>query len=121
MDNKDRLLTKMRKALKLGGDTHSMNDVIGCLERGEMQAFTNDRAIIVTSIVQAPQKKYVEFFISAGDMDAVLSLFPEVKEWAIAQGADFGRAFVRPGFEDVFKQQGWKKKSILMEYDPKGN
>lgn len=84
-----------------------------------MQAFWNDRAIIITSIVQSPQKKYIEFFLTAGDLDAVLDLFPSTKEWAMAQDAEFGRAFVRPGFEKIFKDHGWTKKSIVMEYHPK--
>lgn len=98
-----------------------MDDVIGCLQRGEMQSFYNDRAVILTTIVQAPQKKYVEFFMSAGDMDALLELYEEVKLWAMDQGADFGRAYVRPGFERIFTERGWKKKSVVMEFDPKGN
>lgn len=97
-----------------------MEDVIGCLNRGEMQVFHNERAVILTTIVQAPQKKYVEFFMSAGDMDALLELYDQVKQWAIDQGADFGRAYVRPGFERIFKERGWEKKTVVMEYYPKG-
>jgi hypothetical protein len=108
----------MRKALRIASDTHSMDDVIGCLQRGEMQAFYNDRGVILTSLVQSPQRKYLEIFMSAGDMDAVLSLFDEVEEWALAQGAEFGRAMVRPGFERIFKERGWKKKTVVMEYYP---
>ena len=110
----------MRKALRIGSDTHSLNDVIGCLERGEMQAFWNDKAVIMTSLVQSPQRKYLEIFMSAGEMDAVLELFPQVEEWALDHGAEFGRAMVRPGFERIFKERGWKKKSVVMEYYPKG-
>ncbi len=95
-----------------------MSDLIGCLQRGEMQAFHNDRGIILTSLVQSPQRKYLEIFLSAGDMDAVLELFPEVEEWALEQGAEFGRAFVRPGFERIFKERGWQKKTVVMEYYP---
>lgn len=108
----------MRKALRIASDTHSMDDVIGCLQRGEMQAFWNERAVILTTLVQAPQKKYVEFFMSAGDMDAVLELYEEVKQWAMEQGVDFGRAYVRPGFERIFAERGWKKKTVVMEYYP---
>lgn len=110
----------MRKALRIGSDTHSMDDVIGCLQRGEMQAFYNDRGVILTSLVQSPQRKYVEIFLSAGDMDAVMALFPQVEEWARENDADFGRAMVRPGFEPIFKKLGWKKKTVVMEYYLKG-
>ena len=110
----------MRKALQRGSDTHSLDDIVGCLQRGEMQLFQNERAVIVTSIVQAPQKRYVEFFISAGDLDALMDLYPQVQAWALKQGADFGRAFVRKGLVPIFEQRGWKAKSVLMEYHPEG-
>lgn len=109
----------MQKALHIGSDTHTLADIAECLKKGEMQAFWSDRAIIVTSIVDAPQKKYIEFFLSAGEMEPLLELYEQVKQWAIDQGADFGRAFVRPGFERIFAERGWKKKTVVMEFDPK--
>ncbi len=120
MDKQDLLLTRMRKALRLGSDTHSLEDVVEALKRGEMQAHFNDRAIIVTEISQSPRRKYLHCFISAGELDAVLELMDEVKEWAEKQGCEFGRACVRPGYEPIFKAKGWKRKMIMMEYHPHG-
>lgn len=85
-----------------------------------MQAFHNDRAIVLTSIIDAPQRRYIEVFMSAGDIDGVLELIPLAEEWGKKQGAEFARAMVRPGYERILKDRGWKSKTIVMEYHPKG-
>lgn len=110
----------MRKALRLGGDTHSLEDIIESLKRGEMQAHHNDSAVIVTEISQSPRRKFLHCLISAGEMDAVVALMDEVEVWAKAQGCEFARACVRPGFEPVFRARGWKRRMIMMEYHPHG-
>lgn len=120
MDSKARLLIKVRRALRIAGDTHSMDDLIGALKRGEMQAHYNDRAIIITEIVQAPRRRYVNLFIVAGDMDAVDELTPKVASWAQEAGCEFARAQVRLGFEGPLKARGWEKTQLLMEYHPNG-
>lgn len=120
MDSKVRLLIKVRKALRVGGDTHTMDDLIGALKRGEMQAHHNDRAVIVTEIVQAPRRRFLNLFLVAGDMDAIDELTPKVTEWAFEQGCEFARAQVRLGFEKPLKERGWMKTQLIMEYHPNG-
>lgn len=120
MDNKARLLIKVRKALRLGGDTHTMDDLVGALKRGEMQIHHNDRAVIITEIMQAPRRRYLNFVVVAGDMDAVDQLTPEVTQWALDHGCEFARASVRLGFEQPLKARGWRKSQIVMEFHPDG-
>lgn len=109
----------MRKALRLAGDTHTIEDVIEAIRRGEMQIFHNEKAVIVTEIVDTPQKRFVNGFMSAGELNAVLELLMEVQEWGHKKmGAEFGRAMVRPGYERYLKAKGWKTTMIAMEYYP---
>lgn len=110
----------MRKALRIGSDTHSVDDLIGALKRGEMQAFSNDRAIVITEIAQTPRRRFLHVFLSAGEIDGVMDLMDEITAWAIRQGCEFARATVRPGYEPLLKKQGWQRKQILMEYHPHG-
>jgi hypothetical protein len=49
----------MRKALRLAGDTHTMDDHIASIKSGDMQIFHNEKAVILTEIVDAPQKRYL--------------------------------------------------------------
>ena len=110
----------MRKALALAANTHDLEDIIEALNRGEMQAFHNDRAIVITEIAQSPRRKFVHVFMSAGDLDGVLELMPQIEEWGKSLGCEFARASVRPGYEPILKARGWKKTMVVMEYHPKG-
>ena len=40
---------------------------------------------------------------------------------AKANGIEFARAAVRPGYEKYLKAAGWKSKMVLMDFDLKGN
>lgn len=105
----------MRKALHAGGDTHTIEDLVEALKRGEMQIFHNDRAVIVTEVVQAPRRRYLHLFLVAGDMDAVDALGPQVTAFARDQGCEFARAQVRPGFEPALRSRGWRKTQLITE------
>lgn len=107
----------MRQALHKGGDTHNLEDLIGALKRGEMQAHTNDRAIVITEIAQTPRRRFVHVFLSAGELDGVIELMPTIEAWAKEQGCEFARACVRPGYEPTLKKHGWKRKMIMVELD----
>ncbi len=111
----------MRKALRLGGDTHSMDDLIGALERGEMQAHWNDSAVIITEIAQTPRRRFLHVFLSAGDKDGVLALADTLKDFARANGCEFARACIRPGFERDLAAAGWKRKMVMVEYHPEND
>lgn len=117
MDNVDRLLTRLKKAIRLAGDTHTLEDVVEAIKSGDMQAFWNTDAIIVTEVCNTPRLVFVNFFLVAGSMDGVLSLEPQVREWADKNGYTKARACVRPGFEPLLKKMGWQRRQILMEFD----
>jgi hypothetical protein len=109
----------LRKALWHGGDTHSIEDLIGSLERGEMQAHWNDSAIVITEIAQTPRRRFLHVFLSAGDKDGVLALADTLKDFARANGCEFARACIRPGFEKDLVAAGWRKKMVMIEYHSK--
>jgi len=118
LDKQALLLTRMRKALRLGSDTHTVEDLVEALKRGEMQAWTNDRAIVMTEIAQTPRRRFVHVFLSAGELSGVLELMEQIEKWGLEQGCEFARAYVRPGYERILKERGWKRKMIMMEYHP---
>jgi len=117
LGNADQLLTKLKKAIRLAGDTHTLEDVVAAIKTGEMQAFWNDDAIVVTEVCETPRLVFVNIFLVAGAMDGVLSLVPQVGEWGKKHGYTRFRACVRPGFEPILKKMGWQRRQILMEFD----
>lgn len=110
----------MKKALRRGGDTHTLEDIVEAVKKGEMQAFFNDRAIIVTEIAVTPRKRFLSVMLTAGVLDGVLALLPEVEAWAATQGVHHAKVAVRPGYEKILKARGWTRSQVLMEYRTNG-
>ena len=119
--DKAALFKKMEKALRLMGETHTLQDVVDALQKGEMQLFHNDRAIVITEIAVSPRKKFANVFMSAGELEGVIELKAQLVDWAKKNGIEFARAAVRPGYEKYLKDAGWKSKMVLMDFDLKGN
>ena len=96
----------MEKALRLMGETHTLQDVVDALQKGEMQLFHNDRAIVITEIAVSPRKKFANVFMSAGELEGVIELKAQLVDWAKKNGIEFARAAVRPGYEKHLKAAG---------------
>ncbi len=105
----------MEKALRLSGNTHTVSDVVSSVKNGTMQAFWNDTSIVITNVMETPQKRYASVFLSAGDLSGVMALHDEILDWAKKNNLDFARMTVRPGFERLLKKKGWKRSQIEME------
>ena len=115
MDNREQILSRVEKALARSGSTHTLADVVAALKAGEMQSFWNDTSIVITNVMETPQKRYASVFLSAGDLSGVMSLHDEILDWAKSNNLDFARITVRPGFERLLKKKGWKRSQIEME------
>lgn len=102
----------MQKALHLAGDTHTVEDVIGALEKGEMQAFWSDNAMIVTQIVQHPRKKELNVFLAFGDLDEVMALQPQLADFGRKHDCSFMVMSGRMGWQKVLPHHGWAKVGV---------
>ena len=116
MDNRERLLTKIEKALSFGLGTHTVNDVFDLIKSGQMQIFYTEESAVVTEIKQAPRKKYMCIFLVAGKLDGLKRLQYEVIQFAKDQGCDFISGGGRLGWSKV-ATEGWKKRWVLHTYD----
>jgi len=116
----EHLISKMEKALRLSGNTHSVSDVVAALQSGKMQSFWNDSAIVVTEVAETPRRSFVSVFLVAGDLEGVMALHDKVCDWALENSYDFSRISVRPGFVRLLQKQGWKKRQVVMELDLHG-
>ena len=120
MDNREQILSKVKKALRRSGDTHTLEDVVEALREGRMQSFWNEKALVITEVIKTPRRNFLSVFLVAGDLDSVMSLHEEVCDWNVANGCDFFRISVRPGFVRLMEQRGWKKRQVVMELDLHG-
>lgn len=110
----------MEKALRLSGNTHSIEDVVEALREGQMQAFWNDTSIVITEVALTPRRQFVSIFLSAGDLDGVMALHDKIYDWAVENGYGFARILVRPGFARLLERKGWKRRQIMMELELNG-
>lgn len=102
----------MEKALRLGGDTHSVADVIAALNEGRMQAFWSDNATVITQIVQHPRKRELNVFLAFGDLDEVMAMQPRVSEFGRKHGCDFMVMSGRFGWQKVLPNHGWRRVGV---------
>ena len=120
MAGPDHLISKMEKALRLSGNTHTVSDVFNALREGHMQAFWNETSVVITEVANTPRRKFVSVFLVAGDLDGVMGLHNQIADWAKSNRYDFARIVVRPGFVKLLERNGWKKRQIMMELDLHG-
>lgn len=108
----EEILKRMGKALALPFSTHNMQDVIDALKAGDMQAFWNDDAIVITEVCQTPRRRFINIFMAAGKLEGVYALTPQVREFAHSVGVTEPIQMIgRPGWGPHLKQRGWKKQA----------
>ena len=77
---------RIEKALRLGGNTHAVEDIVDLVRNRRAQLWENDGGVVVTEVNAYPRKKAVHLWLIAGRMADCLALEPEIEAWAIGQG-----------------------------------
>lgn len=108
-------LKGIERALREGGNTHTIEDVLQQIEAGSAQLWVVDDALIVTEIHEAPRAKTLHFWIATGKMDPVLALHTDVMAWGKEQGCDRATLAGRRGWLRVLAGKGWRDSLALME------
>ena len=114
MDSKAHLLTKMEKALRLNGGTHSVGDVYLGLQSGKYQGWFTDNSGVITEILVGPQKKWLNCFLVFGDMEEAISMHPQVIAFAKEHGCSFMTMNGRWGWQKILPKYGWTNRSVSM-------
>ena len=102
------IVRRIEKALVLGGSTHTWEDVQIALIEGRMQIYWNDHGACITEICQAPQCRYMNCFVVAGELPGVMELQEEVENAAISAGCKYMTTSARMGWKTVLPKYGWK-------------
>jgi len=106
------LRSKVEKALERGGGTHSFDDVVRGLMTGDMQAFSKNKTIVVTQIVNAPRKRWLNIFVAAGEYKDVMSMQEEILDFAAGYGCEFMAMNGRKGWAKILPRYGWSDVSV---------
>lgn len=105
------LAKKLDKALRLSGNTHTIEDISHAVARGAMQCFVTGDSFIITEVIKAPKKTYLNVFLAVGDL-SVTNLIPEIEKFAEQAGCAFIQTLARPGWKAVLPSS-WKPTHTL--------
>jgi hypothetical protein len=98
----------IEQALSYSGGTHTLEDVLSQIERGEAQLWTAEDALIITEVHNAPRLRELHVWITTGELDAVLQLFDEqVEPWAREMGCAQVAFTGRRGWARALRGRGW--------------
>jgi hypothetical protein len=104
------------KALKIGGNTHTREDIAEGIKSGRYQYWGDADCCLVTEIVEYPRKKTLHLFIAAGDLNKLLEDYlPRVKHFAKENGCSALTSVSRKGFLKRFPAYGFKPKCVTFE------
>ena len=116
----DEIIRRIEKALDHGGNTHTWDDIRQGLIAGSYQIFWNPFGACITEIVDAPQKRYLNCFVVAGQLPEVMELQDEVDKFALIHNCAYMMTSARMGWQKVLPGYGWKAARMVFVKDVEG-
>lgn len=111
------LAEKVSEALAVGG-THSPEDVMQAIERGDMQCWPGESSVIVTTVSITPLHKTCKVFLVAGDLEEAWRIHDEqIVPWAKDQGCTRMLGEGRMGWVKSAREHGYGRPLIQMWKD----
>lgn len=107
-------LDGIEKALAVGGGTHGVMDVLQQLSKGGAQLWTDEDALIITEVHDAPKLRELRFWIATGKLDAVIQLSKRVLDWGREMGCDQAVLTGRRGWVKPLAAEGWEPWMVVM-------
>lgn len=107
LDEFQRLSPHIINALEYANDSHDIIDVWDAINSGKAQFFSMENSVIITEIVDYPQKSVCRIWLAGGDMDELLEGEKHVAELAKSHGCQ--------GME-IIGRKGWER--TLTDYKP---
>lgn len=103
LDELERLAHHIEAALAYSGDTHSLVDVVDAIKDGSAQFFPLENSVIVTEVVDYPQKAVCRIWLAGGEMDELVEAEKSIVEWARSHGCSGMEIIGRKGWERQLK------------------
>jgi hypothetical protein len=104
----EKLKARLEEALRRGGPTHALPDVVAMIKAGIAQCWPNDDGIVITELWERPLCKIVNYWLIAGRLDACLAMEPQIDRWAVSEGCSVKLACGRPGWARLAPGLGWR-------------
>lgn len=98
----------IRRALEMEGGLYTFEDVLGLIFNSQMQSFSEGDSLIVTRVVDYPQKRVLEIVLLVGVAEEILRIEPRLAEFASDNRCTALLGYGRLGWEK-FMGEGWRK------------
>lgn len=103
---------KMERALSIGGNLYSLDDIEKDLKDGKLQGHVEGDTWVLTQVHDWPQRRVVNILYVVGSMDNAVALEAKIEQWAEDVGASMLTAVGRDGWWDC-RTPGWEKVGTL--------
>lgn len=104
----EELQKRLTRALAVGGDTHTMEDIFDAVQNDFMQCWINEDSMVITEIVRYPRVSTCDIVIAVGNLEEVMAMQDMIEEFARENGCAKLRMQGREGWKRVLPQYGWK-------------
>lgn len=94
-------------ALEYVHNSHSFEQVIDIVKRGDAQFWAFPDSAIVTEIIEYPQRRTLRFWLAGGNLKRLLDVEPKIRKWSILYQCEA---------VEIIGRKGWEK--VLKEYEP---
>lgn len=116
----DELRKRLDRALRLAGNTHTIEDISHAVARGDMQCFVHGDSFVLTEIATTPRAKYLNVFLAVGDL-SLMALQSELDDFAANNGCKWMQTVGRHGWKAVLPKYGWKPTHTLFIHEVRTN
>jgi len=94
-------------ALKYAHNSHTFEQVIEIVKRGDAQLWAFEDSAIVTEIINYPQRRTLRFWLAGGNLETLLEVEPKIRKWSILYNCKA---------VEIIGRKGWGK--VLKDYEP---
>ena len=105
--NADRCRKWIIDALRYAHNSHTYEQVIDIVKRGDAQLWALKDSAIVTEIIDYPQRRTLRFWLAGGNLKTLLEVEPKIRKWSI---------LYRCRAVEIIGRKGWEK--VLKDYEP---
>lgn len=107
----------LEAALERSGGTHTLDDVVQAIIKGEMQFWPAPKGCAVTEIVNYPRKKVLHIFLAGGEMEQIIDMDDSAVEFAKMNGCTGMSIAGRKGWKRVLKDKGYEEAFTVLGKD----
>ena len=117
-DEWERCKPWIEAALEHCHGTHTIDDVLEEIIKGEAQFWPGKKSAVVTEWHVYPRKTYLHFWLAGGNMIELLeAMLPCIETWAKDQGCENFSMFGRQGWSRAMRSKGYSPAQYICVKD----